>query len=420
VGQILRKGLRKKGYQIDVFDQYRGWMLNVLRAKNFGASSSKTAVNFSLWLNSTFSRLETRWIQSGIIKRTTDDILDKRSNLVQRFKGSDAVIHLAALAHADLPGFTEEDYRRINYDGAVNVFEAAKEAKTPRFVFASSVAVYGTHDFHALQIEQFPILETNRLPVSPDENIYGVLKNQFEDYLAENASASTKAVALRLDSPGHRVPYPEGLAASTSIENLVEGFDCVLRNKWNFNFEAFNLVDRELSWKRPIDVQKIIREHWPGVPNFTTGNAVPFSTDKLSSMFGYKPIPNGRYIDEQLLYGDYDWIKRLRRVTRELRSLTSPGDRLIVVDDCAWGPDVTTGRAAIPFIERDGQYWGPPPDDETAIQELERLRRTGAAFMVFGWPAFWWLDHYKGFIAHLKAKYPCVRENKRIVVFDLR
>ena len=75
---------------------------------------------------------------------------------------------------------------------------------------------------------------------------------------------------------------------------------------------------------------------------------------------------------------------------------------------------------AVPFVERDGQYWGPPPDDATAIRELERLHGTGASFIVVAWPAFWWLEYYAGFRQHLRANHRCLLENDRVVVFDLR
>jgi hypothetical protein len=42
----------------------------------------------------------------------------------------------------------------------------------------------------------------------------------------------------------------------------------------------------------------------------------------------------------------------------------------------------------VPLVEREGQYWGSPADDAAAIEELERLRRAGAGFAAFAWPAF--------------------------------
>ena len=94
-------------------------------------------------------------------------------------------------------------------------------------------------------------------------------------------------------------------------------------------------------------------------------------------------------------------------------------DRLLV-DECEWGSDILVGRRAIPFLERDGQYWGQPPDDGTAIRELERLQQSGANFIVFAWSAFWWLDYYVGLEGYLSSKFRCVLKNSRLIAFDLR
>lgn len=112
---------------------------------------------------------------------------------------------------------------------------------------------------------------------------------------------------------------------------------------------------------------------------------------------------------------------RLRLASQELSALIPKGETFILVDEDQWGMGlVVDGRHRLPFLERDGQYWGPPPDDETAIGELERLRRSGASFIVFVWPAFWWLEYYWGFHRHLRGTFRCVLENERLAVFDLR
>jgi len=79
------------------------------------------------------------------------------------------------------------------------------------------------------------------------------------------------------------------------------------------------------------------------------------------------------------------------------------------------------GRRCIPFLEKDGAYWGIPADDATAITELERLREEQSpGLIVFAWPHLWWLDHYTALHHYLRSRYACIRENERLVAFDLR
>ncbi|MDJ0903086.1 MAG: hypothetical protein QNJ55_30240 [Xenococcus sp. MO_188.B8] len=76
-------------------------------------------------------------------------------------------------------------------------------------------------------------------------------------------------------------------------------------------------------------------------------------------------------------------------------------------------------RNIIPFMEKDGQYWGLPPDDETAIREVKRLRKAGANFLVFIWSSLWWLDYYRQFYQYLLASYHCIWQSDYCVVFRL-
>jgi hypothetical protein len=115
------------------------------------------------------------------------------------------------------------------------------------------------------------------------------------------------------------------------------------------------------------------------------------------------------------------WKYLVKLATDELIAAIPPGEKLILVDQDEWGTSANlAGRLRIPFLEREGEYWGSPPDDAAAIREFERLRQDGAGFMVFGWPAFWWLDYYPGLHGHLRSNFRCLLENERLVVFDLR
>lgn len=115
------------------------------------------------------------------------------------------------------------------------------------------------------------------------------------------------------------------------------------------------------------------------------------------------------------------WGRLSKRAMEEVMAVVPPGGRFILVDQDEWGTSAdVAGRSRIPFLERDGEYWGTPPDDTTAVRELERLRHDGAAFLAFGWPAFWWLDYYSGLRRHLRSNFRSVLENDRVILFDLR
>jgi hypothetical protein len=114
------------------------------------------------------------------------------------------------------------------------------------------------------------------------------------------------------------------------------------------------------------------------------------------------------------------WLNNVEAAGSEIAALVPPDEKVILVDDDQWAHETPFSRDRfLPFLERDGEYWGQPPDDDTAIRELHRLRRTGVAYMAFGSPAFWWLEHYPAFHQHLRSQFPCVLDNDRLVVFQL-
>jgi predicted O-methyltransferase YrrM len=111
---------------------------------------------------------------------------------------------------------------------------------------------------------------------------------------------------------------------------------------------------------------------------------------------------------------------KLVRLREDLAALLPPGAVLILADEDCYRDQLTADRPVLPFLERDGQYWGAPSDDDTAIRELERLRASGASFLAFAWPAFWWLDYYAEFSGYIRATFQCLLDNECLVAFDLR
>jgi glycosyltransferase involved in cell wall biosynthesis len=113
------------------------------------------------------------------------------------------------------------------------------------------------------------------------------------------------------------------------------------------------------------------------------------------------------------------WWHKQALALEEIAALPNEDGGIIFVDDAIWGLGTLAGRQRIPFLEKDGQYWGYPVDDGQAVAELERLRISGAAYIIFTWHTRWWLDEYPAFREHLQSKFPCDLENERLVVFNL-
>jgi SAM-dependent methyltransferase len=115
-----------------------------------------------------------------------------------------------------------------------------------------------------------------------------------------------------------------------------------------------------------------------------------------------------------------NWDLALRTSATELLGVIPEGAAFILVDDGQWpGTNVFSGRRVIPFIEREGRWWGPPENDEIGLRELERLRAQGAAYFVYTWPSFWWMEHYARFSQHLRQNFPCLLQNERVIVYQL-
>jgi hypothetical protein len=125
--------------------------------------------------------------------------------------------------------------------------------------------------------------------------------------------------------------------------------------------------------------------------------------------------------DPDLQMADFlSYQSKMQTVTEEIASVVPAGSKMILVDEVQWNAgEVAKNRKTLPFLERDGQFYGPPADAAAGIAELERMRAEGAEYIVFGWPAFWWFDSYPELLVHLRRSYRLVLENERLLAFQL-
>jgi nucleoside-diphosphate-sugar epimerase len=301
VGQLLRRGLHAEGWRVQVYDLYRGPVVDLVRRRYLATATSPRTRRTAARIRTAQKRAEHVLVRARLIRATSDSILADRQRLAASFARSTAVVHLAGIPHPDQPGATDADYVRLNYDASVNVFEAARGAGVATFVFASSAQVYPINE--VIRLEQFPILESHPLPLpAQGQSTYGFLKAAFERYLEGRCTTGpTRAVSLRLEYPGFRSTTPANFYVSTSIENLIAGVACALRPPDTFGYDAFNLCDAEVD-PSIVDIQAYLAHRWPYVPNRTTGNGCLLSTEKAQRELGYRPVRGGHYCAEELVW----------------------------------------------------------------------------------------------------------------------
>src|SRR2546423_5803245 len=131
-------------------------------------------------------------------------------------RGLDAVVHLAALPSVTDSWIKLRQAHEINLTGTVHALEAARYNRVPRFIFASSAAVYG--DAKAMPLHE----DARTEPLSP----YGLHKLAGEQYGRMIARESDMTfIALRIfNAYGTRQP------ASSPYSGVITRFVHAMRD----------------------------------------------------------------------------------------------------------------------------------------------------------------------------------------------
>ena len=287
-----------------------------------------------------------------------------------------------------------------------------------------------------LLAESFPVAQITALDLSPDQlanarsncaRCPNVHFGQYDFYSGQPLPGEGYDLAIAIEVFLHH-PRPV-------IRSLVERLAGVAMHVVNLDWSE------EWAWKLPEhvwihDYEKVhadaglkcavlpLPEKVDGKQQclFVAGRELPaalLSVEQLVREAAGRAATSSAQATQPMPMQSRDWVSEMRRAHEEILRLIPPGDAFILVNDDQWGDERRFGdRRAIPFLEKDGRYWGPPADDAKALRELERLHKHGASQIVFGWPSFWWLDHYAGLRQYLTAL-PCVLRNDRLVAFRL-
>lgn len=109
----------------------------------------------------------------------------------------------------------------------------------------------------------------------------------------------------------------------------------------------------------------------------------------------------------------------LEATRRDLAPLLWRGPLILVHDNQLDLSLVCPEADVLPFLERDGAWWGQPEDSATAIAELDRMRDDGAATVAFAGTSTWWLDYYVEFADQLRSSFDLLSDTPQLIAFDL-
>lgn len=306
----------------------------------------------------------------------------------------------------------EERFQRLvilpsSFDTSVPQVRGALE-KTKAFVYAREL-----HSYH--QIRDICASE-----LAHDCAFYF----NYEPY-RRPGQGTLNAFRTDKEASGRSVPRVNN-DLSASCESLDQWLWTIARHEWIRTDRAHIMIAGAMLGKR-VEYRASNYHKVPAIAEFSLSG---FPVSRLRDERADAPVPDSAVtISDDPSAGAVEGrvvndIARARHqlvtAAQEVADLWSPGENFLLVDDGQVLNWPIVHRNAIPFLERDGKYWGPPADDESAIRELQRLREAGAAFIAFSWHAFWWLEHYKKFFQHLMSQHQCLLRNERLVIFNLR
>ncbi len=112
-----------------------------------------------------------------------------------------------------------------------------------------------------------------------------------------------------------------------------------------------------------------------------------------------------------------EWMHLLLKAQQNFHKNVPAGEKVLLIDQLGFGESFAPQHRIVPFLEKDGEYWGNPANDEVANDEFLRMMREGVEFVAIGFPCFWWLVYYPEFERWLRRNFESLTETESIKIF---
>src|SRR5262245_43860959 len=291
----------------------RGYIGTVMAPFLVDAGHDVVDVDTDLYRRCTFGS----WRES--IHTIEKDVRELRAADV---RGFDGIIHLAALSNDPLGDLNPQLTYEINHRASVRLAVLAKEARVPRFVFASSCSNYGSAGDAPVteDSELYPVTAYGKSKVRVERDVMAIADDSFSPTFLRCATAYGVSPRLRFDIVLNNLvawAFTSGKVLLKSdgtpwrpivhIEDISRAFLAVLTAPREVvHAQAFNVGRSDQNY-RMVEIAQIVKETVPGCEISFAEGAGPdernyradFSKIKLL-LPGFKPQWDARQGARQL------------------------------------------------------------------------------------------------------------------------